>query len=105
MTDLTRERVRRIEKQITARKRRRSRCVTVVLSMICLCSVCGIAAVFASVGSPGVSMVFDGYSTVLLRDGAGAYVVTGIAAFALGVLCTVLCSRYRAKKGDGRDPE
>ena len=45
--------------------------------------------------SPGVAAVADGYGAVLLRDGAGAYVVVGLLAFALGVLATVLCVRMK----------
>ena len=34
---------------------------------------------------------------VLLRDGAGAYVVIGIASFVVGVAVTVLCIRLKNK--------
>ena len=45
--------------------------------------------------SPGVAAVADGYGAVLLRDGAGAYIVIGLLAFALGVAATVLCIRLK----------
>ena len=45
--------------------------------------------------SPGVAAVADGYGAVLLRDGAEAYVVVGLLAFALGVLATLLCVRMK----------
>ena len=50
--------------------------------------------------SPGVAAVADGYGAVLLRDGAGAYVVVGLLAFALGVLATVLCVRMKGSAAE-----
>ena len=37
---------------------------------------------------------------MLLRDGAGAYVVIGIAAFVIGVSVTVLCIRLKNKSAN-----
>ena len=45
--------------------------------------------------SPGVAAVADGYGAVLLRNGAGSYVVLGIAAFVIGAAVTVFCIRLR----------
>ena len=42
-----------------------------------------------------MAVVADGYGAVLLRDGAGAYVVIGVIAFAAGVAATVLCVRLK----------
>ena len=55
----------------------------------------GTILLLRDVQSPGVASVADGYGAVLLRDGAGAYVVVGLLAFALGVLATVLCVRMK----------
>ena len=55
----------------------------------------GTILLLRDVQSPGVASVADGYGAVLLRDGAGAYVVVGLLAFALGVLATLLCVRMK----------
>ena len=71
------------------------------LFSLTLCSLFLFAAIgvlLRSVQTPGATAVADGYGTVLLRDGAGAYVVVGIAAFAAGVALTVICIRLKKKK-------
>lgn len=40
----------------------------------------------------------DSYGSVLLRGGASAYIVVGIAAFAVGVTVTMICIRCKKKK-------
>ena len=55
----------------------------------------GIGLLMNSGQSPSVVAVADGYGAVLLRDGAGAYIVIGLLAFALGVAATVLCIRLK----------
>ena len=68
---------------------------------LCLLTACGML-LMAGMGLlmrgaqlPGVAAVADGYSAVLLQDGAGAYIVIGLFAFALGVAATVLCVRLK----------
>ena len=39
-------------------------------------------------------------AVLLLRNGAGAYVVVGLLAFALGVLATVLCVRMKGSAAE-----
>ena len=71
-----------------------------LLSCLTLCSLfllAGIGVLFRRVQTPGVVSVVNGYGAVLLRDGAGAYVVVGVAAFAIGVALTVLCIRLKNK--------
>ena len=65
--------------------------------MFSLFLLAGIGILFRSVQTPGVVEVANGYGAVLLRDGAGAYVVIGIAAFVIGVTVTVLCIRLKNK--------
>ena len=70
------------------------------LSCLTLCSLfllAGIGVLFRSVQTPGIVSVAEGYGGVLLRSGAGAYVVTGIAAFVIGVAVTVPCIRLKNK--------
>ena len=71
-----------------------------LLSCLTVCSLfllAGIGVLFRSVQTPGIVSVAEGYGAVLLRSGAGAYVVTGIAAFVIGVAVTVLCIRLKNK--------
>ena len=50
--------------------------------------------------SGGVPTVADSYGSVLLRGGASAYIVVGIAAFAVGVTVTMICIRLKNKSKD-----
>ena len=74
-----------------------------LLSCLTLCSLfllAGIGVLFRSVQTPGIVSVAEGYGAVLLRNGAGAYVVIGIAAFAIGVIVTVICTRMKNKSAN-----
>ena len=85
--------------KIRSRVRRyRARSEALGRSGLAACSLlllCCIALLLNGEQSPGVAAVADGYGAVLLQDGAGAYVVIGLLAFALGVLVTVLCVRMK----------
>ena len=70
---------------------RRRICLTACALLLLAC----VGLLLGGAQSPGVAAVADGYGAVLLRDGAGAYVVVGLLAFALGVLATVLCVRMK----------
>ena len=72
-----------------------------LLSCLAVCSlilITGIGSLLSIVQDPGAAAVEDAYGTVLLRDGASAYVFIGIAAFAAGVALTVICIRLKKKK-------
>ena len=84
----------------------RKRYETRLLSCLTLCSLfllAGIGVLFRSVQTPGIVSVAEGYGGVLLRSGAGAYVVIGIAAFAIGVSVTVLCIQLKNKSTNRTD--
>ena len=69
-----------------------------LLSCLTVCSLfllAGIGVLFGRVQGPGVVSVAKGCGAVLLQSGAGAYVVIGIAAFAIGVTVTVICTRMK----------
>lgn len=77
-----------------------------LLSCLTVCGLlllAGIGVLFSSVQTPGIVSVAEGYGGVLLRDGAGAYVVIGIAAFVIGVTVTVLCIRLKNKSTNRTD--
>ena len=65
------------------------------LTVCSLFLLAGIGVLLKTVQTPGIVSVAEGYGAVLLRNGAGSYVVLGIAAFVLGVTATVLCIRLR----------
>ena len=95
MTGKTETRVREIRCRTRQYRKRQE---TRLLSCLTVCSLfllAGIGVLFRSVQTPGIAAVAYGYGGVLLRDGAGAYVVLGIAAFVIGVSVTVLCIRLR----------
>lgn len=97
MTGKTEKRMREIR---TRTRQCRKRYETRLLSCLTVCSLfllVGISTLFRNVQTPGIAKVAEGYGTVLLRDGAGAYVVIGIAAFIIGVAVTVFCIRLKRK--------
>ena len=78
------------------RKRYEARQLT-SLTVCSLFLLAGIGVVFKRVQTPGVVSVAGGCGAVLLQSGAGAYVVIGITAFAIGAAVTVLCIRLKRK--------
>ena len=78
------------------RKRYEARLLS-CLTVFSLFLLAGIGVLFRNVQTPGIVSVAEGYGAVLLRDGAGAYVVIGITAFVVGVTVTVLCIRLKSK--------
>ena len=95
MTGKTETRVREIRSRTRQYRRQRENRVLSFLTVCSLFLLAGIGVLVGSVQAPGVAAVADGYGGVLLRDGAGAYVVIGIAAFVIGVTVTVLCIRLK----------
>ena len=103
MTGKTESRMREIQCRT---RQYRKRFETRLLSCLTVCSLfllAGIGVLFRSVQAPGIVSVAEGYGAVLLRDGAGAYVVIGIAAFAIGVSATILCIRLKNKSTNPTD--
>ena len=94
-------------REIRSRTRQyRKRYETRLLSCLTVCSLfllTGIGVLFGSMQTPGIASVAEGYGGVLLRDGAGAYVVIGIAAFVIGVSVTGLCIRLKNKSTNRTD--
>jgi uncharacterized membrane protein len=90
--------IREIHRRTRLRRRRYENRVIRELTVLCLLLLAASDLVLHHVQKPGMAAVRDAYGTVLLRDGAGAYIVVGIVAFVVGVVLTVLCSRYRKGK-------
>ena len=95
MTEKTETRLREIRRRT---RQYRKECETRLLTCLMMCNLflfAGIGVLFRSVQKPGTVSVADAYGTVLLRDGAGGYVVIGIVAFVAGVALTVACIRLK----------
>ncbi len=95
MTGRTESRMREIRRRTRQYRQRHERRVLSALTLCSLLLLAGIGTLFKGAQTPGVSFVAEGYGSVLLQNGAGLYVLVGIAAFAVGVTLTVICTRCR----------
>lgn len=98
MTGRTEIRVREIHRRTRRYRRRYKNRVLYSLTAFSLCLLAGIGVLLQRVQVGGVSTVTEGYGSVLLREGAGAYIVVGIAAFVVGAAVAVICIRCKKKK-------
>lgn len=86
-----------IHRRIACKRRKRARRQKLSLGVACFALFCGTAALLHQVQSFGVVNVEGVYGSVLLREGAGAYVLVGVAAFAAGTVMTLLSLRWKGK--------
>lgn len=100
MTGRTERRIREIRRRTRQYRKRYERRVLSTLSVCSLLLFAEIGILLRKVQSGGVSTVTDSYGSVLLRGGTSAYVVVGIAAFAVGVTVTMICIRLKNKSKD-----
>ena len=98
MTGRTEIRVREIHRMTRRYRRRYENRALYSLTAFSLFLFSGIGILLRKVQSGGLPTVADSYGSVLLRGGASAYVVVGIAAFAVGVTVTMICIRCKKKK-------
>ena len=100
MTGKTERRIREIRRRTRQYRKQHERRVLSTLSVCSLLLFAGIGILLRKVQSGGVPTVIDSYGSVLLRGGASAYIVVGIAAFAVGVTVTMICIRLKNKSKD-----
>ena len=98
MTGRTEIRVREIRRRTQRYRRRRENRVLSSLAAFSLFLLAGIGFLLRGVQARGISAVAEGYSSVLLRENAGEYIVVGVAAFVAGVALTVICLRCKKKR-------
>ena len=98
MTGRTEIRVREIHRRTRRYRRRYENRALYSLTAFSLFLFSGIGILLRKVQSGGLPTVADSYGSVLLRGGTSAYVVVGIAAFAVGVTVTMICIRCKKKK-------
>ncbi len=93
----TAERVRRVKLRAKRLRRERENLLIGVLSAASavLIFLMGAAYTMAGLGHGGTVTGF--YGTMLLREGAGGYVLAGVLSFVAGVAVTMLCIRCRKK--------
>ena len=103
MTGKTETRVREIRCRTQQYRKRYEAWLFSCLTLCSLFLLAGIGVLFRSVQAPGIVSIAEGYGAVLLRDGAGAYVVIGIAAFVVGASVTVLCIRLKNRSKNRTD--
>ena len=103
MTGKTETRVREIRSRTQQYRKRYEAWLFSCLTLCSLFLLAGIGVLFRSVKTPGIVSIAEGYGAVLLRDGAGAYVVIGIAAFVVGASVTVLCIRLKNRSKNRTD--
>ena len=103
MTGKTETRVREIRCRTQQYRKRYEAWLFSCLTLCSLFLLAGIGVLFRSVQTPGIVSIAEGYGAVLLRDGAGAYVVIGIAAFVVGASVTVLCIRRKNRPKNRTD--
>ena len=98
MTGKTERRIREIRRRTRQYRKQHERRVLSTLSVCSLLLFAGIGILLRKVQSGGVPTVAESYGSVLLRGGASAYIVVGIAAFTAGVAMTVICIRCKKKQ-------
>ena len=103
MTGKTETRVREIRCRTQQYRKRYEAWLFSCLTLCSLFLLAGIGVLFRSVQTPGIVSIAEGYGAVLMRDGAGAYVVIGIAAFVVGASVTVLCIRLKNRSKNRTD--
>lgn len=97
----TSERLRRVYRAAARRGARRGlRCLTALTALLAL----GLTAALARFSGRGAGAVQGFSGAALLAEGAGGYVLVGVAAFVLAVALTLLCTRLREReKRSGSD--
>ena len=85
MTGMTEIRMREIDRRTRQYRRR---------------LLAGMGILLGNTQVAGISSVAEGYGAVLLRSGAGLYVIVGVAAFVVGMTLTVICIRCRKNSGN-----
>lgn len=98
MTEKTEGRIREIRRRTKQKRRKKENRELSVLTVVSLFLMIGIQGMLDYKMTPGISMVTDSYSTVLLREGTSGYIVTAIAAFVLGVTVTIICIHYKKRQ-------
>lgn len=104
MNSRTYPRLREIRRRAHRKRRRRENRILSGLTLCSIALITGMGTLLHHAGLPGIVSVSDGYGAILLRQGASAYIVVGVAAFALGALLTIFCIRARKSSPSAHTP-
>ena len=96
--DNTERRVKLVKRQIRKRQRRQAECCICGLSVLCVLLSFFLSAVIEKKNGHMQVYVSGMYGSVLLREGAGGYVLLAVAAFTVAVIITTVYVRYRKKR-------
>lgn len=97
MTDRTEARMCEVRRRIREKKRLRERRGLSTAFVLGAASATGIGNLLHKLQPRGVVEVEQGYCSVLLHRNTEAYVLVGVAAFAVGATVTLLSVRYAKK--------
>ena len=100
MTGMTEIRMREIDRRTRQYRRRTERRMIFCLTVCSMFLLAGMGILLGNTQVAGISSVAEGYGAVLLRSGAGLYVIVGIVAFVVGMTLTVICIRFRKNSGN-----
>lgn len=103
MTERMEIRMQEIRRRTAMKRCQRDRREVSLLSMLTLLLMAGIRGLYGQIQTSGYAVVTGGYSSMLVREGAGLYVIIGIIAFVLGAGITVLSIRLKRKWTERED--
>lgn len=92
MTGQKNSRAQEIKRRARKYRRKRENRSLGALASLVVVLITGITMILAGSGG-GIVSVDGGYGSLVLRGGAGLYVVVGVAAFTAGMALTLVCVR------------
>lgn len=94
----TDERIAELGRRVRIQKRKSENRLLASLSAVSVMLFACLVGLSGIYGGGHRSSVQGLYGSTLLYEGAGAYVLVGVVAFAAAVVITVLCIRHRKKQ-------
>lgn len=92
------ERLKAVHEKAEGIRHQMQKRIIATLSVVSFCVLSGIVSIIAGFGGLHESLQNDGFTgSSLLDSGAGGYVLVGVVSFAVAVVVTVLCIRYRRR--------
>lgn len=99
----TEMRIQEIERRTMIKRQKRDSFINAVMSVVCMLILICVGVLMNDVQNYGIADVNSAYGSVLLREGACAYILVGIIAFVIGVSFTVICIRLHGKNKEEKD--
>ena len=99
----TARRIAFVKQRVRENKRRRQRREVISLSAACMLLYAALMQTAGTVVGPGQPEAWGVFGSMLLRQGAGGYVLVAVVSFAAEVVITALCFRLRSKENRRKD--